>query len=83
MSKIMPVKPTFKELATEALAGDTDAAFQLAMRAPGTGFLPWLAKWVPPGQMTADVFDVMADSYHRMEIVRERERVAQENEENA
>jgi hypothetical protein len=78
MRAFMPVKPTFAQLATEAIDGSADAAFQLAKCAPDKGFLSWLAKWVPAGEMTAEVFDRFADAYHRMEMDRELERLEKE-----
>jgi hypothetical protein len=66
-----PRAPTFEELADQARAGDSDAAFELARRAPDQGFLPWLAKWVPAGEMTAPIFDVFSDAYSLMLLDRQ------------
>lgn len=63
-------KPTFRQLADQALDGDGDAAFMLAKRAPDKGFLSFLARWVPEGAMSAEIFNTFADAYRRMELER-------------
>lgn len=71
----MPAQPYLPQrldhIAKEALEGDPDAALLLAKRAPCSSFLTFLARWVKPGDMTADVFDRFADAYDRMEMERE------------
>lgn len=66
-----PRTPTWTELAAEAIDGDTDAALELARRAPDKGFLPFLARWVPEGAMNPLVFNVFADAYDRMLMEKE------------
>lgn len=63
--------PNVAKLAEEALAGDQDAALELARARPHTSFLTFLAKYVPDGQMSTEVFDVMSDAYSRMEQERD------------
>lgn len=62
--------PSFGELAREARDGDPDAALQLARKSPCKGFLSFLARWVPEGEMTTLAFDTLADGYRRMELER-------------
>lgn len=64
-----PRQATFDELARAAWEDhDSDAAFQLAWRAPDRGFGAWVSRWVPADAMTPAVFDVMSDAYWLMEI---------------
>lgn len=61
---------TFDQLARDARGGDSDAALMLAKQAPCKGFLSFLARWVPEGEMTVEIFDRFSDSYQRMEMDR-------------
>lgn len=51
----------------DALAGDEDAVFRLAKEEPEDAFLPWLARFVPEGAMTVELFELWASAYERME----------------
>jgi hypothetical protein len=62
-------------LVRDALAGDADAALMLAKDYPGEGFLPFLARFVKPADMTVATFDLFSDAYHRMELERLEESV--------
>lgn len=63
--------PDIAKLAEQALDCNQDAALALARARPCKGFLPFLAYFVPDGQMTVPIFDCLSDAYKRMESERD------------
>jgi hypothetical protein len=54
----------------DALAGDEDAVLVLAREEPEDAFLPWLARFMPTGKLTSDLFELWASTYERVELER-------------
>lgn len=54
----------------DALAGDDDAVILLARKWPEDAFLPWLARFMPTGALTSELFEQWACAYERAELER-------------
>lgn len=61
----------------DALAGNEDAVFRLAQEEPEDAFLPWLARFMPKGALTSELFELWASAYERMEMERARDELAE------